>query len=513
MPQLLNRDFRLGPAFYRMRIHRAMIGASLIALALLLLIVGLAEVMYNDATHGGTWPRVTEDASTRVCLSSHEPIMIVGNSAFNDPNATTGVIMGSGSASDPYIIAGWDINASGANGVYIEDVDVHFMIRDCYIHDGMEFSHAGIYLYRCSNGTVINNTCVNDWDGVYVSLSKNIAVVDNNCSYDDGGVILSRSVNITLRNNTMWGNGISVTGDTVEECRSHDIDTSNTVNGKPIFYCKDKTALEVPEGVGQVILANCTHFLVEGMVFEDATCGVMILFSSGTVIRNNICMNSVYGILLWHSNGTSVANNTCTNDALTDYWWGGIALISSSWNSILDNVCSKSSYGLVLQESDNNIVTGNALTSNLNGVLLQSSHYNELTRNEMRDNAMFGAMVVFSVGNTISNNIFVGNNGASDTYDPLHIQASEVGMENAWNDTEGCGNYWADWTAPDLLPPYGRVDVPYEIDGPTDSKDEFPLTEYPPHPIPEFGSFPETVIALLVATVLAALARRSRKQG
>jgi hypothetical protein len=38
---------------------------------------------------------------------AHEPIMILGNADFTEEN---GVVSGSGSAADPYIIAGWEID-------------------------------------------------------------------------------------------------------------------------------------------------------------------------------------------------------------------------------------------------------------------------------------------------------------------------------------------------------------------------------------------------------------------
>jgi len=71
------------------------------------------------------------------------------------------------------------------------------------------------------------------------------------------------------------------------------------------------------------------------------------------------------------------------------------------------------------------------------------------------------------------------NNGASSTYDPSHIQASDDGTANWWNSTEGYGNYWSDWTAPDVNPPYGIVDEPYNISGSAGAKDFYPLT-WPP---------------------------------
>jgi len=44
----------------------------------------------------------------------HDPISISGNAGFLDSNTSTGISNGSGTADDPYVIEGWEINASGA---------------------------------------------------------------------------------------------------------------------------------------------------------------------------------------------------------------------------------------------------------------------------------------------------------------------------------------------------------------------------------------------------------------
>ena len=49
-----------------------------------------------------------------LALTVHDPILIVGNAEFTN---ASGVVWGSGTESDPYIIEGWDINASAANGI------------------------------------------------------------------------------------------------------------------------------------------------------------------------------------------------------------------------------------------------------------------------------------------------------------------------------------------------------------------------------------------------------------
>ena len=60
--------------------------------------------------------------------------MIDGNSDFT---TTNGVVSGSGTSYDPYIIEKWSINASQECGISISGTNAHFIIRNCYIYDGL----------------------------------------------------------------------------------------------------------------------------------------------------------------------------------------------------------------------------------------------------------------------------------------------------------------------------------------------------------------------------------------
>lgn len=80
---------------------------------------------------------------------SREPIYIYGNDEFTIEN---GVMSGSGSVDDPYIIEGWRIDSPKADyGIYVDHTTVHFIIRDCVIE---RTRLAGIYFNTVRNGCV-----------------------------------------------------------------------------------------------------------------------------------------------------------------------------------------------------------------------------------------------------------------------------------------------------------------------------------------------------------------------
>ncbi|SRR5712692_7563120 len=78
-------------------------------------------------------------------LQPHQPILINGNNGFTSAN---GVVQGSGSLQDPYLISGWDINSSSSNGIAVGNTTANFAIRNVNVHSktaafiGVSIDHA-----------------------------------------------------------------------------------------------------------------------------------------------------------------------------------------------------------------------------------------------------------------------------------------------------------------------------------------------------------------------------------
>jgi parallel beta-helix repeat protein len=229
--------------------------------------------------------------------------------------------------------------------------------------------------------------------------------------------------------------------------------------------------------------------------------------SNNTLISNNCSSNGNDGIYL----GESSNNNTLVSNR--GFWnvYNGIDVVSSRDNMLVSNTWSSNGYhGAYIGYSTNNTLDSNNCSSNnLWGIQIRDSSGNLLLRNQLCDNLQYGVYIYSaSSSNIVFNNTFIGNNGAGSTYDPAHAQAYDEGTGNWWNSTDGYGNYWSDWITPDVAPPDGIVDVPYDIAGSAGAKDYYPQTT-PQAQIPEFGMMPLVVMVLLVAILLAR--NRSRK--
>ena len=239
----------------------------------------------------------------------HDPIYINGNGDFT---ATNGVAGGSGTPSDPYIIEGWEINASTAKGILILNTNVHFVIRDVHVHSGFldDPPNHGISLQNVANGRVENS-----------SLSDN-----------GMGIALSSAVNITIRANTFSSDGVAIEAYELSESNSHTITTDNLVNGKPLYYYKDCTDLHIDGGsVGQLIVTNCTGVQVTNLQIGNTAWGIQIGFVEDSSIIGNTVSGSVGGIFLRLSaNSTVISNNLQDN-------MGGLGLGSSNNVTVMDN--------------------------------------------------------------------------------------------------------------------------------------------------------------------------------
>ncbi|MEW5937603.1 MAG: NosD domain-containing protein [Candidatus Thermoplasmatota archaeon] len=289
-------------------------------------------------------------------------------------------------------------------------------------------NYSGIYISDSNNNTITNNTAsLNNECGVclYTSCTSN-TIANNTLSNNGEGIHLYSSESNTIANNTMVNDGIFIWGDLLEHWNTHSIDTSNTVNGKPVRYWKNQTGGTVPPGAGQVILANCTNVVVENQNVSDGSVGIELGFSPNNTLTNNTAsLNTNYGIYLYSSSGNTIANNTAS---------------------------SNTNYGIYLHSSSGNTITNNTASNNYEGIYLYSSS-----------------------NNTIYHNNFINNTN----------QAYDDTGTNFWNASyPSGGNYWSDYTGvdnnstptQDVPPPDGIGDTPYtNIGGGAGPLDRYPL--------------------------------------
>jgi parallel beta-helix repeat protein len=334
------------------------------------------------------------------------PIYINGDDNFIPAN---GVTSGSGAENDPYIIENWVINAENANGIWIEGTTAHFVIRNCYVHDGWNNWNRGIYFINASNGKIYSNTLENNYIGINLDFGSENNTLDNNtCENDGGGIYLYDSENIKMRNNTLSNNlyNFGIEGTTLSHF-VHDIDNSNLVNGKPIRYLVDnKNEIIGPSlEMGYLGLVNCDNIRVENLALGNNEQGILLAGTKNSWVENCTLENNFYGIHLFGSFNDTLTNSTCKNNG------SGIHLEYSDSN-LLSNNTVENGYNpsIELEYSDNNLLSNNTVENNRNdGIRLHYSD-NALVVNNTVKNNFYDGIDISGSNNIVSNNI-VENNG------------------------------------------------------------------------------------------------------
>ena len=148
--------------------------------------------------------QTTPASATPDGLIPRAPILIVGNENFTPAN---GVVAGSGTENDPYIIENWDISAENANGIWIKNTTAYFVIRNVHVHDGWVNYKYGIYFENVMNGRAENARVENNTVGIGLLVSDNNLIYHNNIVRNDNvGIYLGGSDNNRIYHNNFINN-------------------------------------------------------------------------------------------------------------------------------------------------------------------------------------------------------------------------------------------------------------------------------------------------------------------
>ena len=167
--------------------------------------------------------------------------------------------------------------------------------------------------------------------------------------------------------------------------------------------------------------------------------------------------------------GLTITGITVTDFPAAIYDSGSSALTVTAVNA------TGGYYGIVLNGTQYSAFSGIGAFQDYQGMLLEDgAQFNTITGSSFVDESSYGVAIASGTGNTVYNNNFIGDNGATTTYSPTHVQALAAEVNDFYlctnsGCTAGVGNYWADWHT------YGSNGflAPYYISGA--SVDEFPI--------------------------------------
>jgi len=210
--------------------------------------------------------------------------------------------------------------------------------------------------------------------------------------------------------------GLVIEGDR-DTFTTQEISSDNTVNGKPIYYYKNRNMenMSVPSDAAEVVVGNCSWLTVADLCFEDTSIGVAIGYSSHiSILKSIFPRNALYGISLQYAEHCIISENRFLSNpnfgvetlySLHNVFSGnffednfaGIFLLSSYESVLSGNVINGSQYsGISLDKSTDIVITSNRITNcTFSGICFSGSDNNVISDNTI-NNTGYGIMMGFS---------------------------------------------------------------------------------------------------------------------
>jgi len=327
----------------------------------------------------------------------------------------------------------------------------------------------GLWLDNSNNSKIIGNTLQDGSYGIRLRYSRNSEIAGNYIrGYTFFGFEIESSGNSTLRDNNMVDSkyNFGVDGNSLSDF-VNDIDTSNTVNNKPVRYLIDQHNITIDSSTfqetGYLSFVNSTNIKVEKLSVENNVQGILFAFTTNSTVSNVNAKDNWNGIYVAHSSNISVSEvNANSNfdygikflnsprsiargNNVDNNGWAGIGLFRSSNSTIEENKANFNIYNLHIVYTNNSIIAGNE-------ALIEPGSYS--------------IALYYAHNNIIYHNTFVNT--------LLYVETrnwTQFTPRNSWdNGLEG--NYWSSYRGVDADQD-GIGDTPYTVG--ENNVDNYPL--------------------------------------
>jgi parallel beta-helix repeat protein len=308
------------------------------------------------------------------------PIYILNNNDLKGFRGKLhGVVSGSGTKNDPYIISSWELQSRylfnrlhRSDGIHFENIDKHVIIKNNYLHGFGYLNDAdGIELFNCYNITVENNNitgchravCCWAYPGDSLCLvQKNIlcesfvgicvtyshGMIVNNTIFNNNRGIVCNSAKALVAGNTVFSNsfvGMNLIGEDASLITSNTIyenDHSGIGVGVPNYdfnptsLIKDNTIFSNGWGISCWIPMNVT--IQNNSISSNLKDGIYVSDSTPTIIDNDISANGGCGIYSCGDRGFLIDHNTIANHEIGIYSYLSDSLIITNNNFTLNSL-------------------------------------------------------------------------------------------------------------------------------------------------------------------------------
>ncbi len=271
---------------------------------------------------------------------------------------------------------GFGVYLSGKTGVTVRNLVVQ------------RFSY-GIFLTSSHNNALTGNSFLRNGNtGIFLSQSNNNTLTANISRLNYEGFFLSDSSSNRLSGNALSENrfNFNLVGASDADF-DNSVDTSNTVDGKPIYYVKNA--------------ANQTYD-------SSTNAGVFYcLFCTNIVVKDLTLAKNFYGALFWKTHDSRIENTAVEQNQY------GISLLHADNNTIHNNILSSNgSFAIYLNDSNNNALTHNTIShTNNDGVVILYSSNNLVSDNSIDAIPSTAIALVSGSGGSLVRNVFSQSGG------------------------------------------------------------------------------------------------------
>ena len=220
---------------------------------------------------------------------THDFIMILDDSEFTFLNGVTG---GSGTAGDPFVINGWQIDASiMGSGIMIFTTTAYYQISNVRIYGA---GGTCIQLFSAPNGRVNDSLFENSDSAIIVMSSDGMSIANNTIISQGFGGIMVMDSNMT-----------DISNNSIDQCETYGLIVTELNN----VTVQDNTVTNA-NGFGMAAIVADNLTFARNNASSNIFCGMIVNDTRNMLVYgNDFTMNGRYGLYIGNVSTAMVFHN------------------------------------------------------------------------------------------------------------------------------------------------------------------------------------------------------------
>lgn len=281
-------------------------------------------------------------------------ILIEGDAGFLDP--LSGVVSGSGTETDPYIIAGWTVLHRDVDAVRLINTTAHVILRDLTIpgEEGIAFQDA-----EClrSHSTCVGSVAVHLVNASNVRIERGHFAMSHVAFVVDGGAYVDiTDVNVTATRERMDGvDGFPYVGFVLRDARNvlvGGVDFSDRLIAGGVWRTQGLSLTDIDvagqPSVQSIHMHDTVDVSLERSRFRGGT-GIWFDGRSSNIRVAHNTFDAAGGALHAAKSGSTIDNvEFCGNEVRNDTWLGGAVSFDHARNATVRGNLIENTYEAVV---------------------------------------------------------------------------------------------------------------------------------------------------------------------